>query len=88
MEFERYFQLSITPNSHIIEDHSCEQQSLFNGIGDLEESFGELNHPYKSIDAIGSTLTLRTLVALQICNPMVYQRLMANVFEQRRTNKF
>jgi hypothetical protein len=32
-----------------MEDHSCEQQSHFNGIGDLEESFGERNHQYESI---------------------------------------
>ena len=50
MELERYIQLSITLKSHIIEDHSCEQKSIFNGIGDLEEIFGERNHQYESIE--------------------------------------
>jgi hypothetical protein len=49
LELERYLQLSITPKSHIIEDHSCEQQVYFNGIGDLDESFGERNHQHESI---------------------------------------
>ena len=49
MEFDRYLQLSITPKSHIIEDHAFDQQSLFYGIIDLAEIFGEKNHRYKSI---------------------------------------
>ena len=49
MELERYLQLSLTPKSHIVEDHSCEQQVLFKGIGDIEESFGERNHQHESI---------------------------------------
>ena len=39
----------MTPKIHIIEYHSYEHQSLFNGIEDLEDSFGEQNHQYKSI---------------------------------------
>ena len=39
MEFDQYLQLLITPKIHIIEDHSCEQQSIFNSIGYLEETF-------------------------------------------------
>ena len=49
MEFERYLLLSIKPKSRIIEDHSCEQKNIFNGIRDLEEIFGDLNRQYKSI---------------------------------------
>ena len=48
MESEQYLQLSIKPKSNIIEDHLCEQQIIFNGIGDLEESFWEQNHQYES----------------------------------------
>ena len=44
MELERYIGISITPKSHIIEDHSITQQRCLKGIGDLEESFGERNH--------------------------------------------
>ena len=44
MELERYIGISITPKSHIIEDHSITQQRHLKGIGDLEESFGERNH--------------------------------------------
>jgi hypothetical protein len=49
LEIERYLQLSITPKSHVMDAHSCEQQQLFKGIGDLEESFGERNHQLESI---------------------------------------
>jgi hypothetical protein len=49
LELERYLQLSITPKSHVMEDHSCEQQQLLQGMGDLDESFGERNHQYESI---------------------------------------
>uniref|UniRef100_A0A6U3SB12 Uncharacterized protein n=1 Tax=Ditylum brightwellii TaxID=49249 RepID=A0A6U3SB12_9STRA len=49
MELERYMGLLISPKSHIIEDHLCGQQMLFDGIGDLEESFGEQNHQYETI---------------------------------------
>ena len=47
MEFERYHKLSITTKIHIIEDHSCKQQNIFNGILDLEESFGGQNNQYE-----------------------------------------
>jgi hypothetical protein len=49
LELERYLQLSITPKSHIVGAHSCEQQVYFKGIGDLDESFGERNHQHESI---------------------------------------
>jgi hypothetical protein len=49
LELERYLQLPITPKSHVKEDHSCEQQVHFKGIGDLDESFGERNHQHESI---------------------------------------
>ena len=44
MQLERYIGMSVTPKSHIIEDHACEQQERLLGIGDLDESFGERNH--------------------------------------------
>jgi hypothetical protein len=44
LKLECYLQLPITPKSHIIGDHSCEQQVYFKGIGDLDKSFGERNH--------------------------------------------
>ena len=46
---KQYLGLSITVKSHLMEDHSCKQQSQLEGIGDLEESFGERNHQYESI---------------------------------------
>ena len=46
MEFKRYIQLSITPKSRIIEDHSYEKKSFFYGIRYLEEIFRERNHQY------------------------------------------
>jgi hypothetical protein len=49
LQLERYLQLSITAKSHMMEDHSCEQQLIFLGLGDLDESFGERNHQYESI---------------------------------------
>ena len=48
MEFERYLQLSIAPNSHIIEDHSCEQQIIFNGVRYLEENFWGAKSPVRT----------------------------------------
>ena len=45
MELKRHLGLSITPKSHlIIETHACQQQGAFQGIDDLDESFGERNH--------------------------------------------
>ena len=44
MQLERYIGMSVTPKSHIIEDHACGQQERLLGIGDLDESFGERNH--------------------------------------------
>jgi hypothetical protein len=41
---ERYLGMSITTKSHLAEDHSCEQQDDFGGIGDNGEDFGERNH--------------------------------------------
>ena len=38
LEWERYLGMSITTKSHLIEDHS-DQQEMFNGIGDLTEDF-------------------------------------------------
>jgi hypothetical protein len=49
LELERYLQLSITPKSHVVEDHGCQQQRRFRGIGGLDESFGERNHQSESI---------------------------------------
>lgn len=48
MELERHLQLSVTPKSQLIEDHSCQQQVLFCGIDDPKESFGERNHHYET----------------------------------------
>jgi hypothetical protein len=36
--------MSVTTKSHLMEDHSLEQQEELNGIGDLGEDFGEQNH--------------------------------------------
>ena len=47
LEWERYLGMSITTKSHLIEDHS-DQQEMFNGIGDLTEDFGERNHQYEA----------------------------------------
>jgi hypothetical protein len=41
---ERYLGMSITTKSHLVEDHSLEQQEELHGIGDLGEDFGERNH--------------------------------------------
>jgi hypothetical protein len=41
---ERYLGMSMTTKSHLMEDHSIEQQEEFEGIGDLGEDFGERNH--------------------------------------------
>jgi hypothetical protein len=41
---ERYLGMSVTTKSHLAEDHSCEQQDAFDGIGDVGEDFGERNH--------------------------------------------
>jgi hypothetical protein len=41
---ERYLGMSTTTKSHLMEDHSVEQQWEFNGIGNLGEDFGERNH--------------------------------------------
>jgi hypothetical protein len=49
LELERYLQLSMTEKSHVVQDHGCQQQRLFGGIGDLDESFGERNHQSESI---------------------------------------
>ena len=43
------FIVTSSPKGHLIEDHAIEQQQLFNGIGDLEESFGEHNHQSETI---------------------------------------
>ena len=48
MQLERLLGFSITPKSHIIESHACEQQAELHGIGDLDESFGERNHQVES----------------------------------------
>jgi hypothetical protein len=48
LELERYLQLSITPKSHIIEDHSCKQQVYFKGIEEEKIKANEeaqINHP-------------------------------------------
>jgi hypothetical protein len=44
LAYERYLGMSTTTKSHLMEDHSVEQQWEFNGIGDLGEDFGERNH--------------------------------------------
>ena len=49
LELERYFDLSITPKSHILEDHACFQQHALQGFGDLDESFGERNHQTEAL---------------------------------------
>jgi hypothetical protein len=33
--------VSVTTKSHLMEDHSLEQQAELDGIGDLGEDFGE-----------------------------------------------
>ena len=48
MQSERLLGFSITPKSHMIESHACEQQAELNGIGDLDESFGERDHQVES----------------------------------------
>ena len=47
MDFDQYLQLSTSQKIHMIEDHSCKQQMIFNGIRDVEESFAEKNHQYE-----------------------------------------
>ena len=47
LQWERFLQMSITTKSHLIEDHS-DQQERFAGIGDLTEDFGERNHQYEA----------------------------------------
>ena len=47
MDFDQYLQWSISQKIHMIEDHSCKQQMIFNGIRDVEESFAEKNHQYE-----------------------------------------
>ena len=41
---ERYLRMSVTTKSHLMEDHSLEQQEELDGICDLGEDFGERNH--------------------------------------------
>jgi hypothetical protein len=41
---ERYLRMRVTTKSHLMEDHSLEQQEEQDGIGDLGEDFGERNH--------------------------------------------
>jgi hypothetical protein len=45
---ERYLGMSMTPKSHLMEDHSMEQQEEIDGIGDLGEEFDERNHQDQS----------------------------------------
>jgi hypothetical protein len=40
--------MSVTTKSHLIEDHSLEQQEELHGIDDLGEDFGERNHQYQT----------------------------------------
>jgi hypothetical protein len=44
LSYERYLGMSVTTKSHLMEDHSLEQQEELDGIGDLGEDFGERNH--------------------------------------------
>jgi hypothetical protein len=41
---KRFLVMSTTTKSHLMEDHSVEQQWEFDGIGNLGEDFGEQNH--------------------------------------------
>ena len=66
LEWERYLGMSITTKSHLIEDHS-DQQQRFNGIGDLTEDFGERNHQYEAkADALRARV--RSFAKRQILN--------------------
>lgn len=47
LKWERYLGMNTTTKSHMIEDHS-DQQEKFQGIGDLTEDFGERNHQYEA----------------------------------------
>jgi hypothetical protein len=44
LALERYLGMSVTTKSHLMEDHSLEQQEELQGFGDLGEDFGERNH--------------------------------------------
>jgi hypothetical protein len=44
LAYERYLGMSVTTKSHLIGDHSCEQQEELQGLGDIGEDFGERNH--------------------------------------------
>ena len=52
MQLERLLGFSITLKSHIIESHACEQQADIQGIGDLDESFGECIHQVEKAEVI------------------------------------
>ena len=49
LQLERFLGMSVTPKSHILEAHACEQQARLGGIGCLDESFGERNHQSESL---------------------------------------
>jgi hypothetical protein len=40
--------MSVTTKSHLVEDHSVEQQEALDGIGNLGQDFGEQNHQDES----------------------------------------
>jgi hypothetical protein len=44
LALERYLGMSVTTKSHLMEDHSLEQQEELHGFGNLGEDFGEQNH--------------------------------------------
>jgi hypothetical protein len=44
LAYKRYLGMSVTTKSHLIGDHSCEQQEELQGLGDIGEDFGERNH--------------------------------------------
>ncbi len=44
LSYERYLGMSVTTKSHLIGDHSCEQQGELQALGNIGKDFGERNH--------------------------------------------